>query len=426
MKAYHLLTGLLVAALGAVARSSEALEHALAEALRVMEQHPLIDGHIDLPFIVRSLGPRPLEVIARHNETMPGHVDLERMRQGRLAGLFMVAWIPCPDPWASDDYLDPNNAVRDTLEAIDIIQQMVVSAPNDLTLARNSEEVKQAFESGKISTLIGVEGGHQLGNSLSSLRLYAQLGVRYVTLTHTCHNAFASSAGSGTPIEPAHPSNGLTDFGRELVVEMNRLGVLVDLSHTSYQTMTDAIAISHAPVLFSHSGAAAIYDHPRNVPDSVLALIGDGADQNPGLVMSVFHSPFIDSKNATVERVADHIEHIAVVCGKRHVGISSDFDGTNNAVQGLEDATKYPSLIAELILRGWTEDELADLMGGNLIRILDDADRASGSLAWMPASAATYGRRKDLPAHWGGADDEYLPADVKQYLNQRRQLHDEL
>lgn len=190
------------------------------------------------------------------------------------------------------------------------------------------------------------------------MRLYAQLGVRYITLTHTCHNGktpvvdtltcpvFASSAGSGTPLKGVYPGDGLTDLGYALVEEMNRLGILVDLSHTSAQTMRDTIRATRAPVMFSHSGARAVLDHPRNVPDDVLAMIGDGADQVDGIVMAVFYPKFVDPNNPTIQRVADHIEHIAKISGKKHVGIGSDFDGMDSAVVGLEDASKYPNLVS--------------------------------------------------------------------------------
>lgn len=188
--------------------------------------------------------------------------------------------------------------------------------------------------------------GHQAGNSLSVVRLYAQLGVRYVTLSHTCHNVFASSAGSGTPLHPVHPGNGLTPFGVSLVSELNRLGVLADLSHTSPETMRDVIAVTRAPVIFSHSGARGVHDHPRNVPDDVLALLGTEEGKVDGLVMAVFYSKFVDPARPTVERVADHIEHIATVAGKKHVGLGSDFDGMATAVEGLEDASTYPNLVS--------------------------------------------------------------------------------
>ncbi|KAK4689135.1 membrane dipeptidase, partial [Tremellales sp. Uapishka_1] len=392
-----------------------------------MRDHPLIDSHVDLPFVVRSMGERPLRNILSSNGSFPGHFDVLRMREGHVGGVFMVAWTPCAAWMGEDDgpdFLSPTNAVRDTIEGLDIIQEMVKSLPEHLRIARTSADIREAFQDGKIATLMAIEGAHQLGNSLSTLRLYAQIGVKYLTLTHTCHNAFASSAGSGVPLVPAHPEGGLTELGRSLIGELNRLGMMVDLSHVSDQTARDVRSFQ-APVIFSHSGARAIHDHPRNIPDDILRLIGTGEGRNPGIILSVFYPSFIDPLNPTVERVADHIEYIASICGRAHVGIGSDFDGMASSVEGLEDASKYPNLIAVLIRRGWTDEEVIGVMGGNLMRVMDAVDANMESLDTALPSDAVYEKRQDLPAKWGGPDGAYLPAGVSRYL-QRSHLHDEL
>ncbi|WVQ82973.1 hypothetical protein IAT38_005111 [Cryptococcus sp. DSM 104549] len=376
-------------------------------ALDLMTQYPLIDSHVDLPYVMRALSRNPVTTVKRLAGTFPGHVDVPRMRQGKMGGIFMSVWLPCRP---GSDFLEPSDDVRDALELIDLVQLLMKES--DFQYARSSEEVKDAFKAGKFATLIGVEGGHMLGNSLSVLRIWAQLGVRYMTLTHTNHNAFASSAGSGTPLEPVHPGNGLSDLGRELVKEMNRLGIMVDISHVSDETMRQAIELSKAPVIFSHSNARAVCDHPRNVPDDVLELIGEGEGKNKGVVQCVFYPEFTDLTNPCLERVADHIEHLAKKCGKAHVGIASDFDGMEHAVKGLEDASKYPDLVAEMISRGWTDDEIIGLIGGNIMRVMDEVDAVQASLSGEEPSVAIYERRTDLPSDY----PDYLPDAVVEYL----------
>jgi len=209
-----------------------------------------------------------------------------------------------------------------------------------------------AFKAGKVPSLLGMEGTHFLGNSLSTVRLFAQMGVRYVSLTHMCHSAFASSSGFGKPIGPSgHEGNGLSELGRELISELNRLGVMVDLSHSNDETTRQAIELSVAPVVWTHSVARALHDHPRNVPDDVLKLIGDGEGRNPGVIQCVMFPVFVGPtpETANVSRLADHIEHIAGIVGKKHVGIGSDFDGMYDSIIGLEDASKYPNLVSLLI-----------------------------------------------------------------------------
>lgn len=224
----------------------------------------------------------PLSIIPDLATSLPGHVDIPRMREGHLGGAFFTVWAPCVDFLGGDygpDFLSMTEGLRDSLEVLDIIKRMIEQHPEHLTYAHSSADIKAAFHDGKIASLIGMEGTHFLGNSLSTVRLFAEMGVKYLTLTHTCHSSFAASNGGGGPMEASNHGPGLTDFGKALVEELNRLGVMVDLSHTSDQTMRDAIQLSKAPVVWTHAGARAMQDHPRNVPDDILSLIGDGKNE---------------------------------------------------------------------------------------------------------------------------------------------------
>jgi membrane dipeptidase len=273
-----------------------------AHAVKLMSESPLIDTHVDLPQIIRGLGTfqrfsqlliltysarQPLDVIPDLATKLPGHVDIPKMRDGHLGGAFFTVWAPCADFVGGDygpDFMGLTEGLRDSLEILEIIKNMIKQHPENMQYAYSSADIKNAFSAGKIASLIGMEGTHFLGNSLSTVRLFAEMGVRYLTLTHTCHSSFASSNGGGEPMVASNHGPGLTDFGKELVPELNRLGVMVDLSHTSDQTMKDAIALSKAPVVWTHAGARALQDHPRNVPDDVLELVGDGPGKNPGIM----------------------------------------------------------------------------------------------------------------------------------------------
>jgi len=371
------------------------------------------------------------------------------MREGRLGGAFWTVWAPCYDVTGEDpgpDFNTPTNHLRDSLEMLDIIQNMIAMHSDDLQYARTSSEIMTAFKAGKIASLIGMEGTHLLGNSLGALRIFAQLGVRYLTLTHTCHSAFASSVGSGTPLADVHEGNGLSELGKELVKELNRVGIMVDLSHTTPETMRQAIALSEAPVVWTHAGARALWDHPRNVPDDVLDMIGDGPGQKDAVIQSVFFPLFIAGEGSNVSHVADHMEYIANKIGKNRVGIASDYDGMYATVEGLEDASKYPNLVrktpftpfvdagltqiqvAELLSRGWTTEEMRGVLGGNLMRIMDKVDEVSESLKERLPSSAIWEKRKDLPStSWGGGGPQmYWPPDVKETVDKMQIRHDEL
>jgi membrane dipeptidase len=370
----------------------------MAAALTILDKAPVIDGHIDLPILVRAKYANNVSAVDLDSE-MPQHVDIPRLRKGKVGGFFWSVYVPCANPLAEGkNFLRATWRVRDTLEQIDISRELITKYSDTFSLALTTNDIKAAVATGKIASLLGVEGAHQLGNSLSVLRQYYALGVRYVTLTHTCHNAFADSCGFEPGIEPLH--DGLSSLGEALIAEMNRLGVLVDLSHTSDATAKQAIALSKAPVIWSHSSARAVHDVPRNVPDDVLELIGRGEGKKDGVVMVNFAPFFVaEPGNANVDTVANHVEHIANVTGKKHVGLGSDFDGIGEVPVGLEDVSKYPALIAELYKRGWTKHELAGLAGANLLRVMEGAERVARELQ----SAGTvprfdlYNKRRDIP-----------------------------
>jgi membrane dipeptidase len=258
-----------------------------------------------------------------------------------------------------------------TLEQIDIVHRLMRRYPETFELARTAADVERIFKAGRIASLIGMEGGHAIDNSLAALRMFHALGARYMTLTHSTNIPWADS-GTDTP-----KAGGLTKFGEEVVREMNRLGMLVDLSHTSPQTMEDAIRVSEAPVLFSHSCARAVRDHGRNVPDAVLRLL----PKNGGVVMVTFVPGFLTAEpKATLAHVADHMDHIRRIAGADHVGIGGDFDGITAVPEGLEDVSKYPALTAELLRRGWPDEDVRKALGLNVLRVMRGAEQVAARL----------------------------------------------
>ncbi|KAF9528504.1 membrane dipeptidase-domain-containing protein [Crepidotus variabilis] len=367
-------------------------------AIMILDKAPVIDGHIDLPALVRYKYANNVSAIDL-NRKMPGHVDIPRLKKGKVGGFFWSTYVSCPKPdIAGKNFLGASWKVRDTLEQIDVSKLLIEKYPETFSLALNSGDVKNAISGGKIASLLGVEGGHQLGNSIAVLRQYHALGVRYLTLTHTCHNAFADSCGLLPGIIPLH--YGLSPLGRSLIGEMNRLGVLVDLSHTSDDTARQALNHSKAPVIWSHSSARAVHEVPRNVPDDILKLIGRGANKTDAVVMVNFAPFFIAYPGeADLYAVADHVDHIARIAGKEHVGLGSDFDGIGEVPEGLEDVSKYPALIAELYRRGWNKYELAGLTGGNLLRVMEGAEEVAKELQTANTRPVfdIYSKRKDLP-----------------------------
>jgi membrane dipeptidase len=332
-----------------------------ARVRRILSETPLIDGHNDLPWAIRNFEEAPHSV-PRYGlaGTTTGHTDLKRLKQGMVGAQFWSVYIPA-------DYADSGFA-RVQLEQIDIARQFIRDFPETFALAESASDVERIFASGRIASMLGVEGGHAIENSLGVLRSYYDLGARYMTLTHGSNIDWADSATD----EPLH--DGLTRFGEEVVREMNWLGMLVDLSHTSPATMSDALNVTAAPVIFSHSSARALRDHPRNVPDSILQRL----PTNGGVVMVTFVPGFLtDRPVATLADVADHIEHVRDVAGVDHVGIGSDFDGITSVPVGLEDVSKFPALFEELVRRGWSDEDLRKLAGENLLRVMREAERVA-------------------------------------------------
>lgn len=364
----------------------------LARAYRVLAASPLIDGHNDLPWAIREWKEHPHDV-ERYDlrRPVPGHTDLARLAAGRVGGQFWSVYIPGDTSVARQGY------AKVQLEQIDIAKRVMAKYPERFEPVTTAQGFTDAFARGHIGGALGLEGGHAIENSLGALRAFYDMGGRYMTLTHNSTLDWADAASDVVR------HGGLSSFGREVVREMNRLGMLVDLSHVSPGTMSDALDVTEAPVIFSHSNARGLADHVRNVPDSILVRL----KQNGGVVMVTFVPGFtsqalIDwnrtpaaqrtgpAPKATLAQVADHIEHIRRVAGIDHVGLGGDFDGITEVVEGLEDVSRYPTLIAELARRGWTDEELAKLAGGNVLRAFAQAERVAARLrASRPPSTAT-------------------------------------
>lgn len=393
---------------------------------RVLKQTPLIDGHNDLPWEIRERNKGRLSTIDLKSDTSrltpppdgaPLMTDIPRLRAGHVGGQFWSVWVPVN--------IKGPEAVQTTVEQIDLVKRMAARYPADFAMAETAADVRRIHRAGKIACLIGIEGGHQINNSLPVLRQMYDLGARYMTLTHVLDIDWADAATDA----PVH--HGLTPFGVEVVREMNRLGMLVDLSHVSPETMRAALAATRAPVIFSHSSARAIVDHPRDVPDDILALVA----KNGGVVMVNFNPGYVSAARnqweadraaelaryssppygglyigqpdrakaalekwesehpkpvATVAQVADHIEHIRQVAGVDHVGLGSDFDGIPEGPRGLDGVDKYPALLVELMRRGWSDADVAKVSGENVLRVMAEAEQVAAKLrASEAASEAT-------------------------------------
>jgi membrane dipeptidase len=367
-------------ALTSPAAAQEPSEADRETARRALTASPVFDGHNDLPWAIRENEDAPRVVPAYDlREETSGQTDIARLRAGMVGAQFWSVYVPA---WSAE-----NGAARVQLEQIDIAKQIFDAYPEAFEEAGTAEDVRRIMAAGKIASVMGMEGGHAIENSLGALRSFHRMGVRYMTLTH---GANVDWADSGTD-EPVH--GGLTRFGEEVVREMNRLGMLVDLSHTSVETMYDVLDVTEAPVIYSHSSARAVTDHPRNVPDDVLRRLPD----NGGVVMVTFVQSFVNSAvneyrsmpqverppqrpRATLSDVADHIDHIRQVAGVDHVGIGSDFDGMGPGPVGLDDVSTYPALFAELARRGWTEEELRKLASENVLRAWEEAGRVAQRL----------------------------------------------
>ncbi|KAI2623628.1 membrane dipeptidase-domain-containing protein [Hypomontagnella submonticulosa] len=337
---------------------------------RVLETTPLIDGHNDWPWLIRvELHNRIYDGSFDPNQRLLGHTDIGRMRQGMMGGQFWSVHVKCDA--AQKHFEDPSWIVRDTLEQIDVAKRFIAESPEVFTYCETPFCARAAFKNGRIASMLGIEGGHQLGGSIAAVRQAYDLGVRYITTTHNCDNAWATSAST---VARGNPDKGLSSLGAAYVREMNRLGMMIDLSHVSHQTMRDVLSITQTPVIFSHSGAYSITPHLRNVPDDVLRSIR----RNGGIVMAVFVNRFLNMKDpsaVTIHDVVDHIWHLAEVAGWEHVGIGSDFSGTPFTPSGLEDVSKYPDLIQLLMARGATDAQIRLLAGDNILRVWESIQR---------------------------------------------------
>jgi membrane dipeptidase len=360
---------------------------------------PVLDGHNDLPWALREHCSYDLSQVDLAGGASVVHTDLPRLREGGVAGQFWSVFVPCS--------LSGDAAVTATLEQVDFVHRLVRAFPDDLTLCRTADQTEAAMGQGRIASLMGMEGGHSVNGSLGTLRMMHALGVRYMTLTHNENLPWADSATD----EPV--LHGLSDFGRDVVREMNRIGMFVDLSHVSADVMRDALAVTTAPVIFSHSSARAVTDHPRNVPDDVLAdLPGNGgvcmvtfvpqfvsqgwadwsfealaivaerggdprrfADLDPVLEERMHLAP----PPATITDVADHVDHVRDVAGIEHVGIGGDYDGSVSFPAGLEDVSGYPRLFEELRGRGYSEEDLGRIGSGNVLRAMREMESAAGA-----------------------------------------------
>ncbi len=387
-----------------------------ARVAQVLKQTPLIDGHNDLPWEIRERFQSKFSTIDLSTDTsalpVPAEgialmTDISRLRRGGVGGQFWSVFVPVDMPGPV--------AVQATLDQIDIVRQMAERYPQDFELAYTAADVRRIHKAGRIASLIGVEGGHQINNSLPVLRELYALGARYMTLTHSSNTQWADSATDA----PKH--HGLTAFGREVVHEMNRLGMVVDISHVSAETMRAVLDTTEAPVMFSHSSARGIVDHPRDVPDDVLRRL----EKNGGIVMVNFYPGYVSAARnrwdadyaaerarydsppfaglyigqpdrakaaldewvkahpaptVSLAEVADHIEYVRRVAGIDHVGLGSDFDGIPATPVGLEGVDKYPGLLAELLRRGWSNEQIAKLAGENMLRVLASVESVSARL----------------------------------------------
>ncbi|XP_036400097.1 dipeptidase 1 [Megalops cyprinoides] len=336
-------------------------------ALRLMAETPLIDGHNDLPWQMRKQFNNQLNKVDL-NSIKTTHTNIAKIKEGRLAAQFWAAYVPCDTQY--------KDAVRQTLEQIDVVHRMCQKYPQSFMFATSSKDITDAFAQNRTASLIGVEGGHSIDSSLGTLRTMYQLGVRYLTLTHSCTTPWVDNwlvdTGSEPPIH-----NGLSEFGIQVIKEMNRLGMLVDLAHVSEKVMEQVLNVSAAPVIFSHSSAYAVCPHKRNVPDNILRSV----KEKNGIVMVNFYNDYVTcSKTANLSDVADHFDHIKKVAGPSIIGFGGDYDGVTRVPHGLEDVSKYPDLVAELLRRGWTDSEVKAALGENLLRVFREVERVRDTL----------------------------------------------
>ncbi|MBM3906716.1 MAG: dipeptidase [Gemmatimonadetes bacterium] len=385
--------------------TAQAPDPFLARVKKLLATTPIIDGHNDVPWEIRynALRPRDVDHFDLRTDLKAQDTDLARLKKGGLGGQFWSIYIP-------GEARDSGYA-RMQLEQFDIARRMIAKYDKEMVFARTAADARRAMAVGKVASFLGIEGGHAIENSLGALRVYYDLGARYMTLTH---NVTLDWADAGTD-QPRH--GGLTPFGREVVREMNRLGMIVDLSHVSPGVMSDALNVSESPVMFSHSSARALTDHRRNVPDSIIVRL----KKNGGVMMITFVTNFVSERRrqwdvarairsrelasgfggdtarlrlamaewdranprpvVTLAETADHFDHVKKLAGADHVGIGGDFDGVGgDHIQGLEDVSTYPALLAELARRGWTDDELRKLASGNILRVLAENEKVAARL----------------------------------------------
>ncbi|XP_046653054.1 dipeptidase 1-like [Daphnia pulicaria] len=382
-------------------------EKYLAHARIILDRVPLIDGHNDFPNSLRKYANNQIDDLDIYDLTTlepwasspSSHTDINRLRQGKVGAQFWSTYIPC-----ATQYKD---AILKTLEQIDVVHRLVEANPSTFEFVTSAQGIEDAFSRGRIGSLVGLEGGHSIGSSLAVLRMMYDMGVRYMTMTHLCNTPWADHSLLDDPGNvPVH--DGLTPFGKTVVAEMNRLGMLVDISHVSRKTMRDVLETSTAPVIFSHSSAYALCNDTRNVPDDILQLV----TLNGGIVIVNFFTIYVScGQTATVQQVADHVEHIRTIAGVDHVGLGSDFNGADKTPEGLKDVSEYPNLFAELLARGWTETDLEKVAGWNLLRVLRGAEAVRDQMAvdglkpfdnWIPQT--------DLPV-------ESLPCSTGDFSN---------
>ena len=407
---YPLLT-LLFIGCGSLAAQTDRSSY-VDQAIEILESVPLFDGHNDAPWQYRNRVGYKFSELDFYDTThldRPMHTDIPRLREGRVGAQWWSVYVSAAVP--------ENEAVKQTLEQIDFVHRMIEKYPDHFELALTADDVERIFADGKIASLIGMEGGHSIANSLATLRMMYDLGARYMTITHNRTLDWVDAAGD----DPQH--GGLTEFGEEVIREMNRLGMMVDLSHTTPETMKDVIRVTEAPVMFSHSNARALSGHPRNVPDDVLQL----TKENNGIVMVTFVETFTseerrqffaeraayqskmqylypgepdsvslymelwdserEAPKSTLEQVADHIDHIRDLIGVDYIGIGGDYDGIPTLPLGLEDVSTYPELFAELLARGYSDEDLRKIAGLNMLRVLREAEEVSARLRseWGPS-----------------------------------------
>ncbi len=418
-KIISLTAGLLLvtAAPFAHAAPADPADPNLPRLKRILAKTPLIDGHNDWAEVLEGkAGDKRWTLDLRQLDTVAYDTDITRLRQGMLGGQFWSVYVPAGQPELEQ--------VKHTLERIDLIKSIAARYPKDFAMVRTAAQVRAAHKAGRIASLLGAEGGGQIDGSFSVLRAYHDLGVGYLTLTHSRTIAWADSATD----DPQH--DGLTPFGIAVVREMNRLGMLVDLSHVSEGTMLDALAASRAPVIFSHSSAKAICNHMRNVSDAVLRKVA----ANGGIVMMNFAPQYVSearriwgaaraaeqarynmppfsglyigepdkakaalaewekanpAPKVTLGEVADHIDHMAKIAGYDHVGLGGDYDGLSALPEGMDGVESYPPLLLELMKRGWSDENIAKLAGGNILRVMETAEKVAAGLATEPWASGT-------------------------------------